>query len=198
MILYGDLNSGNCLKVKYAADHLGLPLGFQHVDVMTGDTRTPAFYARNPWGQVPVVQLDDGQYLTQSNAILRYLAVGSALLPAGALEQARIDEWLFWEQYSHEPYVGVCRFVMFFEGKPASARDPQRVQRGEKALDFMESQLATQDWLALGRLTIADIALVAYTQFAHQGGFDLSIRPNLTAWVRRVQDALGLPHTLPN
>lgn len=196
MILYGDLASGNCLKVKYVADYLGKNVTFVPVDIMKGESRTPAFLEKNPWGQVPVLELEDGRCLSQSNAILRFLGAGSALLPADDFAAAKVDEWLFWEQYSHEPYVATCRFHMHYLGKPAQSRDPQKVERAEKALSFMESQLDGRDWLADGRLTIADIALLAYTQFAHQGGFDLSDRPRLTAWVRRVQGALGLPATL--
>lgn len=196
MILYGDLNSGNCLKVKYAADHLGLPLEVRVTGFRNGGTSKPEFLRLNPWGQVPVLELDDGRILTQSNAILRYLGAGTALLPEDRYEAAKVDEWLFWEQYSHEPYVAVCRFVMVYLGKPADARDPDRVARAEKALDFIEATLVARDWLTAGRLTIADISLVAYTQFAEQGGFDLKTRPHLTSWVRRVQGALGLPSTL--
>jgi len=196
MILYGDLKSGNCLKVKYVADHLGRAFDFRPVDMMAGETRGERFRAINPWGQVPVLELDDGRRLTQSNAIIRYLAAGTPLLPADAFAQARIDEWLFWEQYSHEPYVAVCRFVMVYENKPAAAREAWRVERGERALDHMDTHLAGRDWLADDGPSIADVALVAYTQYAHQAGFDLADRPNLSAWVRRKQHALGLPPTL--
>jgi glutathione S-transferase len=196
MILYGDLNSGNCLKVKYLADHLGLKLTVKETGFRNGGTSAPEFLQKNPWGQVPVIELDDGRVLSQSNAILRYLAAGSALLPNDPFAAAKVDEWLFWEQYSHEPYVAVCRFHMLYLGKPASEREAWRVERAEKALAFMDSQLSAKDWLTGSTLSIADISLVAYTQFAHEGGFDLSNRPHLTAWVRRVQNALGLPATL--
>ena len=112
MIIYGDLASGNCLKVKYAADHLGLPYRWVAVDVTKGESRTAAFLARNPQGQVPTIELADGRVLAQSNAIIRYLARGSALLPQDPFAQAKVDELLFWEQYSHEPYIAVCRFHM--------------------------------------------------------------------------------------
>jgi glutathione S-transferase len=192
MILHGDLKSGNCLKVKYLADALGLPLRVAAVDIMKGESRTPAFLAMNPWGQVPVLELADGRFLAQSNAILRYLAAGTAWLPADAFAAAKVDEWLFWEQYSHEPYVATCRFHMLYLGKPKETRDPAKVERGEKALDHMERQLSGLDWLAGDRASVADIALLAYTQFAEEGGFDLGTRPNVTQWVSRTRSALGI------
>ncbi len=196
MILHGDLNSGNCLKVKYIADHLGLTLIVNTVGFRNGGTSRPEFLAMNPWAQVPVLELDDGRVISQSNAILRYLGAGTSLLPEDRYEAAKVDEWLFWEQYSHEPYVAVCRFVMFYLGKPSEARETWRVERAEKALDYMDAMLKQRAWLTANRLTIADIALVAYTQFSHEGGFDLSSRPHLSSWVRRVQTALDLPATL--
>src|SRR5262249_53826649 len=142
-------------------------------------------------------EFGDGRRLAQSNAIIRYLARGSHLLADDVWAQAKIDEWLFWEQYSHEPYIAVCRFQMLYEGKPRQARDAWRVERGENALDLMNAQLVGRDWLATGSFTIADIALVAYTRVAHEGGFDLSGRPNVQAWIGRCEDVLGLRRT-PN
>ena len=128
-------------------------------------------------GQVPAIELDDGRCLAQSNAIIRFLARDSALLPEDGFAQAKIDELLFWEQYSHEPYIAVCRFHMVYLGRPKEAREPQRVERGEAALDLMEKLLAGRDWLVGSSMTIADIALLAYTRLAHEGGFDLAGRP---------------------
>lgn len=192
MRIYGDLKSGNCLKVKVVADYLGLPYSWQAVDIMQGGSRTNAFLAINPMGQVPVVELNDGRCLAQSNAILRYLASGSALLPVDGFAQAKVDEWLFWEQYSHEPYIAVCRFHMLYEGKPKASRDSVRVARGEKALDLMESVLGEKDWLVGDGLTVADIAVLAYTRVAHEGGFDLAPRKNVRAWIERSEAALAL------
>ena len=191
MHIHGDLASGNCLKVKYTADHLRLPYTWVAVDIMKGESRTPAFLAMNPAGQVPVVKLADGRCIAQSNAIIRYLARGSALLPDDAFTQAKIDEWLFWEQYSHEPYVAVCRFHMHYKGLPKETRDPEKVRRGEAALDLMEAALGGRDWLAGETLTIADVALVAYTRVAEQGGFDLGTRPRIRDWVERVEVDMG-------
>jgi glutathione S-transferase len=192
MKIYGDLKSGNCLKVKWTADTLGLPYTWQAIDIMKGESRTAAFLAKFPQGQVPGIELDDGQTLAQSNAIIRYLARGSRLLPADPLTQARIDEWLFWEQYSHEPYIAVCRFHMLYLGKPKDAREPWRVERGEKALDHLESRLAGGPFLVGNDFSIADIALLAYTRVAHEGGFDLSTRPRVKAWVARSDAALNI------
>jgi glutathione S-transferase len=192
MKIYGDLTSGNCLKVKYVADHLGLPYTWVTVSALDGDTKTPAFLAMNPMGQIPAIAFDDGRTLAQSNAIIRYLARGSSLLPDDAFVQAKIDEWLFWEQYSHEPYVAVCRFHMLYLKRPKAAREAWRVERGEKALDLMEAQLAGRLFLVGETLTIADIALLAYTRVAHEGGFDLTDRANLRAWIAHCEKALKL------
>lgn len=193
MRIYGDLNSGNCLKVKYAADHLGLDYAFVPVDLMKGETRTAEFLALNDMGQVPVVELDDGRTLAQSNAILHYLARGTKLLPEDPYLQAKVDELLFWEQYSHEPYVAVCRFQMVYLGRKADERDPDKVARGEKALDFMEKRLEGRRFFVGEAFSIADIALFGYTRLAHEGGFDLSKRPNVSAWISACERMLALP-----
>ncbi len=190
MRIYGDITSGNCLKVKYTADLLGLPYTWVVVSALDGETKSPEFLARNPMGQIPVVELDDGRHLAQSNAIIRYLARGSVLLPDDAFIQAKIDEWMFWEQYSHEPYIAVCRFHMLYLKRPQEARESWRVERGEKALDLMESQLAGRPFLVRDSMTIADIALVAYTRVAHEGGFDLGSRPHVRAWIARCEKAM--------
>jgi glutathione S-transferase len=192
MIIYGDAISGNCHKIKYTADYLSIPYLWEAIDILKGQSRTNAFLAKNPSGQVPVVELDDGRILTQSNAIISYLAEGSALLPADPYERARIMAWLFWEQYSHEPYVAVCRFHMLYQGKTADQREDWRVERGEAALDHLENALSQEDWLTAGQFTIADIALLAYTRFAHEGGFDLASRPRLRQWIKRCEAQLGL------
>src|ERR1700761_5111020 len=138
MKIYGDRNSGNCLKAKWVCDALGLHYAWIDVDTMKGGSRTPEFLRLNPFGQVPTIELDDGRTLAQSNAIIRYLARDSGLVPADPYLAAQMDAWLFWEQYSHEPYVAVCRFHMHYLGKAASELDPDRVRRGYAALDRME------------------------------------------------------------
>lgn len=190
MRIYGDPISGNCLKVKDTADTLGLPYTWVPVDVAAGEARAPDFLARFPTGQVPAVEFDDGRRLSQSNAIIRYLARGSRLLPEDAFAQAQVDEWLFWEQYEHEPTIAVCRFAMRYRGQAREDRDPARVARGERALDRMEAHLAGRGWFVGEGPTVADVALNGYTQFAHEGGFDLGGRPAIRAWLARVRRTL--------
>jgi glutathione S-transferase len=191
--LFGDRRSGNCLKIKFVADHLGIAHDWVDIDIMKGESRTPAFLAMNPAGQVPVVTWADGRALAQSNAIIRYLARGSSLLPDDAFTQAQIDSWLFWEQYSHEPYVAVVRFQVAYLGKPISEVEPKLIERGDAALDLMEKALADSDWLVGDTLTIADVALLAYSRFAPEGGFDLARRPHLANWIQRCERALDIP-----
>jgi len=193
MKIYGDTNSGNCLKVKWVCDHLALPYAWIAVDVVKGETRTPQFLALNRAGQVPVVEFDDGRTRAQSNAIIRYLARGSALVPADGFAAAKVDEWLFWEQYSHEPYIAVCRFHMRYLGKAASELDPVRVQRGYAALDHMERHLSGPHFLVGDCLSLADIALLAYTRLAHEGGFDLARYRSVRHWIADCEAQLGLP-----
>ena len=192
MKIYGDLGSGNCLKVKWTADWLGLPYSWQPVDITRGESREGGFLAAFPQGQVPAVEFADGRRLAQSNAIIRYLAHGSALLPADPFAAAKVDEWLFWEQYSHEPYIAVCRFHMVYKREPKETREAWRVARGEAALDLMERHLRANDWLAGPRMTVADIALLAYTRLAHEGGFDLATRAHVKSWIARGENELNL------
>lgn len=192
MKVYGDRISGNCLKVQYTADYLGLDYVWVDTDITKGESRTPDYLALNPAGQVPTLVLDDGRAIAQSNAIIGFLAEGSDLLPADAYERAKAHEWMFWEQYSHEPYVAVCRFVMVYEKKSAAEREDWRVARGEAALDLMEQHLAGRTWLAGRGISIADIALIAYTRLAPEGGFDLSERPALQAWIERTETELEI------
>ena len=193
MKIYGDINSGNCLKVKWACDHLALPYIWVAIDTLKQQTRTPEFLGLNDAGQVPVVALDDGRTLAQSNAIIRYLARGSELIPADAFAQAKMDEWLFWEQYSHEPYIAVCRFQMFYLGKPASELDPDKVKRGHAALARMERQLALTAFFVGRTVSLADVSLLAYTRLAHEGGFDLASYPSVCRWIDETEKYLGLP-----
>ena len=190
--IYGNAGSGNCLKVKWTADLLGLPYSWHEIDSVNGQTRTPDYLAKFPLGQVPAVAFEDGRRLAQSNAIIRYLARGSALLPADDFLAAKVDEWLFWEQYSHEPYIAVCRFHMVYKDQPREMREPWRVERGEAALDLLDGQLAGRTWLVSDSMTIADIALLAYSRVAHEGGFDLTARPALRAWIARGETQLNL------
>lgn len=192
MRIYGDSISGNCLKVKWTADHLGLAYDWVETSVLNAETRTPEFLALNPAGQVPAVILDDGRPLAQSNAIILHLAEGSDLIPADAYDRARMFEWMFWEQYSHEPYVAVARFQMHYLGKSAAELDPKIVERGKGALKRLDEALATSAFLVGEAVTLADVALVAYTRVAHEGGFDLADYPEVKAWVGRVEAALKI------
>ena len=183
LAIYGDLNSGNCQKVKLTADHLGLAYTWVPVDIMKGESRTESFLALNPAGQVPLVVFGDGRALAQSNAIVRHLARDSDLIPDDPFDQAKADEWMFWEQYSHEPYVAVARFQCVYLGKRPDEVEPKIRERGEKALDRLELGLQDRRFLVGGRLSIADIALLPYTRLAHEGGFDLAYRPRLRDWI---------------
>jgi glutathione S-transferase len=192
MKIYGDTNSGNCLKVKWVCDHLALPYVWVAIDTLKQQTRTQEFLKLNDAGQVPVVAFDDGRTLAQSNAIIRYLARGSDLIPADAFAQAKMDEWLFWEQYSHEPYIAVCRFLMFYLGRPASDLDSEKVKRGYAALAKMEHQLATTPFLVGDAVSLADVSLLAYTRLAHEGGFHLDGYAALRRWIGETEKVLGL------
>lgn len=192
MRIYGDLDSGNCLKVKYTADHLRLPYEWVPVDIMVGQSRTPEFLARSVMGQVPVVEFDDGRCLAQSNAIIRHLARGTDLLPDDPWQQAQVDQWLFWEQNGHEFFVAGARFQMVYLKRTKEQREPLRVERGEQALDLMERALSDRDFFVGNRLTVADIALLAYTRLVHEGGFDLTPRTSVRSWIGRCEQALGL------
>jgi glutathione S-transferase len=193
MKIYGDSNSGNCLKVKWVCDRLALPYDWVAIDTRKGESRTTEFLKLNGAGQVPTVAFDDGRTLAQSNAIIRYLARGSALIPADIFAAAKMDEWLFWEQYSHEPYVAVCRFQMAYLGKPASDLDPDKVKRGYAALARMEHELAATRFLVGDTPSLADVALLAYTRVAHEGGFHLDGDASLRRWIGETENLLGLP-----
>lgn len=190
--IYGDHRSGNCQKVLWLARDLGLDFTWRDVDLFKGETRTEAFLQLNPAGQVPVVEFADGRTLAQSNAILLHLAEvhGSRLLPQDATQRAKVYEWLFWEQYSHEPCIAVARADRLWRGKPEI--DPDLEARGRRALGRLEMALLVSDYLVGDSISLADLALVAYTRVAHEGGFDLSAFPNLGHWIGRVESELGL------
>ena len=186
---YGMSDSGNCYKVKLALEQLGLPYRWVEVSTTKGETRTPDFLGKNPNGQVPALELADGSFLAESNAILNYLADGSPLLPGERLARARVLQWMFFEQYSHEPYVAVARAILRYQpsDSPRRAELPRLQERGHKALAVMEQHLAREQYLAAGRYTIADISLYAYTHCAADGGFDLGRYPAVRAWLERVK-----------
>lgn len=192
MRIYGDSISGNCLKVRWVAEYLGRSFDWIETDILKGESRTLEFLALNPAGQVPLVILDDGRPLAQSNAIILHLAEGSDLVPTDAYDRARMLEWMFWEQYSHEPYVAVARFQVRYAGKPVSELEPRLVERGKGALQRLEDGLGLSPFLVGEAVSLADVALVAYTRVAHEGGFDLGDYPAVAAWVKRVEAALKI------
>jgi glutathione S-transferase len=192
MQVYGDSISGNCLKIKWTADLLGIPYQWIETSALDGTTRTPAYLAMNPAGQVPMVRFEDGRTLAQSNAIIHHLAEGSALVPADRYLRAKMFEWLFWEQYSHEPYVAVARFQVRFGGKAIADLEPKIVERGKAALQRLDDALNSADWLVGDTISLADIALVAYTRVAGEGGFELADYPAVQRWIGRVEAALGI------
>jgi len=189
---YGDKRSGNCLKGWWVAKRRGLKRRWVDVDVFKGESRTADFLALNPAGQVPVAILPDGRTLAQSNAIMLYLAEGSDLIPADAYARAKMHEWLFWEQYNHEPTIAVRRAQLVFLKKAESDLDPALLTKGNACLARMALQLDETDYLVGDALTLADIALVAYTRWAHEGGYDLKQFPAVKAWVARVERDLNL------
>nr|MBB5292254.1 glutathione S-transferase [Brevundimonas basaltis] len=180
------------MKVKWLLDSLGHDYRWVETDVMAGATRSPDFLARNPAGQVPAVVLDDGRTLAQSNAIIGFFGEGTPWLPTDPWARAKVYEWLFWEQYSHEPYIAVARFQRALLGKPADEIEPRLMERGRAALERMEAALTAAEWLVGDGPTLADLALVAYTRTAPDGGFDLAPFPAIRAWIGRVEAAFGI------
>jgi glutathione S-transferase len=190
LTLYDYLDSGNGHKIRLLLSQLGTPYKLVELDIMKGATRTPEFLARNPNGRIPTLQLEDGTFLAESGAILWYLAEGTPFVPSDRLGRAQVLQWMFFEQYSHEPYVATSRFIVrhFPADSPRRAELPDRMKRGYDALGVMEKHLAKNRFFVGERYTIADIALYAYTHVADQGNFDLSRFPNVLAWLGRVKD----------
>jgi glutathione S-transferase len=186
--LYDFLPSGNGYKVRLLLRQLGLPFELVELDIAKGETRTPAFLAKNPNGRIPTLELDDGTCLAESGAILCYLAEGTRFWPADRLERARTLQWLFFEQYSHEPYIAVVRFWRHV-GRLTPRQEselPGRVAGGYRALEVMERHLTGRSFFVADRYGLADIALYAYTHVANEGGFDLGPYPAIGAWLKRV------------
>jgi glutathione S-transferase len=187
--VYGMADSGNCYKVKLALEQLRLPYRWVEIDSSRGETRTDDFLSKNPNGKVPTLALEDGSFLPESNAILNYLADGSRLLPADRLGRARVLQWMFFEQYSHEPYVAVARSIMRYEAPDSKRRAelPRLQERGNQALAVMEQHLQREPFFASARYSIADIALFAYTHCAAQGGLEMRRFPAVASWLERVR-----------
>jgi len=190
MKIYGDVRSGNCYKLKLLCALLSIEHDWIAVDILRGETRGEKFLAMNPNAQIPVCVTDDGVILTQSNAILYYLGQGSPYWPANLLAQARVLEWQFFEQYSHEPGIAVARFIRLYQDMPADRQNEYEacLKVGYRALEVMEARLQQQDYLATNdAVSLADISLYAYTHVAHEGGFDLSGYAAIRAWISRIQ-----------
>lgn len=191
--IYGMKQSGNCYKVQLLLEQLGTPYRWIDVDMLNGETRSPTFLARNPNGRVPLLELDDGRTLAESNAILCYLAESTPRLPDDRWLRAQVLQWLFFEQYSHEPYIAVARFICLFLPADHARRSelPRLHERGAQALAVMETHLQGREFFVDGGYSIADIALFAYTHAAADGGFDLSAYPAIRTWLDRVRDQPG-------
>lgn len=191
--VYGDASSGNCYKLKLLLNQLDMKHEWIKVDIVKQETRTPEFLAKNANGKIPVMELTNGVFLCESNAIMHYLSDGTPLLPHGKFQHAQVLQWMFFEQYSHEPYIATSRFIIKSLGRPADKEEllKAKVAPGYKALDVMEKHLATHNYFVADRYTIADIALYAYTHVAHEGEFDLTNYPKIRAWLQRVQGQAG-------
>ena len=191
--IYGDSRSGNCYKIQLLCAELGIGYEWQEVDILAGDTRTPGFLAMNRNGRIPLLVLPDGRYLAESNAILCFLAEGSDLFAGDAYARAAILQWMFFEQYSHEPNIATSRFIIQYLGNPAEKQTllQDKQAAGYNALDVMEQRLSDADFLAGTNFTIADIALFAYTHVADEGGFDLGPYTAIKAWIETIRARPG-------
>lgn len=185
--LYGTAISGNCWKPAFMLRQRGLPFRLEEVDILAGASRTPRFLELNPNGRVPLLRLPDGRLLAESNAMLLHLGEGSRWLPGDAYARAKVYEWLFFEQYTHEPSIATVRFWVAYLGKGEEWRQKiaETMSRGYAALGVMERQLARTPFLAGAGPTLADIALFAYTHVAHEGGYRLDGYPAVRAWLER-------------
>jgi len=191
--LYGMSVSGNCHKTRLLCEQLGRAYRWIEIDSAHGETRTPEYLAKNPNGKVPMLELDDGRILVESNAILCYLAEGTSFLPDDAWQRAQALSWMFFEQYSHEPCIAVARFICGWTPKdsPRRAELPKLRERGDQALAVMERHLRSHDWFTGERYGVADIALFAYTDVAAHGGFEMARYPAIRAWLARVAATPG-------
>jgi glutathione S-transferase len=186
--IYGDIQSGNCYKIKLLCSLLDIEHEWIHVDTLSGETLTKTFLAKNPTGKIPLLELSDGRLLSESNAILNYLAYGSALIPTDAFLVAKVQQWQFFEQYSHEPFIAVARFIAKYLDFPEDRRAEYetRLKGGHRALGIMEARLEYSSYLVGEHLTTADISLYGYTHVAEEGGFDLAHYPAIKVWIKSI------------
>jgi len=188
--IYGDIYSGNCYKLKLACALLSIPHDWIAIDILKGESISESFREKNPAGKIPVLETDDGDFISESNAILYYLSRDSKLWPNDKLAQAKVLQWQSFEQYSHEPNIAVARFIVKYLNSPESRAEEyhSKMKPGYRALDVMEKTLCQQPFLVGETVSIADISLYAYTHVAHEGGFDLSGYPGINTWLARIRE----------
>ena len=189
MKIYGDIQSGNCYKIKLLTSLLDVEHDWIHINILENETRTESYLRKNPNAKIPVLELDDGRCLSESNAILNYLAAGTELVSSDPFEYSKIQQWQFFEQYSHEPFIAVARFIAKYLGLPEERRAEyeSKQEGGHKALQVMEQQLQRTPYLTGNKLTTADISLYGYTHLTDEGGFDLTQYPAIRQWIDRIQ-----------
>ena len=186
--VYGDINSGNCYKIKLLMSLLDIDHEWIVINILNGESQTDEFKSKNPNAKIPALELTDGTYLWESNAILNFLAAGTTYLPDDALLRAQVLQWQFFEQYSHEPYIAVARFIAKFLGMPDDRKQEyhDKQEGGRKALSIMEQHLQKSKYLVNEQYTIADISLYAYTHVAYEGGFNLAEYVAISSWLERI------------
>lgn len=188
MKLYDYLPSGNSYKVRLLFAYLNIEYEWVNLDIIQGDTQTAEYKSKNPVGQIPLLELSDGRHIAESNAILYFLAEGTPYFPASVFDQAKVLQWMFFEQYKHEPSIAVARYINHYAMDARSGELPNLMKKGYGALDVMEQHLAQRLYFVGSGPTIADISLYAYTHVAGEGGFDLSSYPNIKAWLDRMAE----------
>ncbi len=191
--VFGDEKSGNCYKIKLTLSLLNIDYQWKNVDLLKGETQTSEFLTKSPQGKVPIIELPDGKILAESNAIIGYLAEGSQLIPQDTFDKALMYQWMFYEQYTHEPCIAVARFIQFYQNLPAERQSEYIVlhEKGEQILSLLDKELLAKPFMIGEQFTLADIALYAYTHVAHEGGFDLSVYPNIQNWLFRITEQIG-------
>ncbi|ELS00104.1 glutathione S-transferase family protein [Gloeocapsa sp. PCC 73106] len=191
--VYGDVNSGNCYKVKLLLSQLKLPFEWIEIDILKKETRTPEFLTINPNGRIPVLEWETGHFLWESNAIMHFLSEGTEFLPCDRLQRAQVLQWLFFEQYSHEPYIATSRYLIrYLKGEEKYQKVlAEKRPLGYAALGVMEKHLKEHPFFVGDVYSIADIGLYAYTHVAAEGGFDLSQYTAILAWFERIQSQLN-------
>jgi glutathione S-transferase len=187
--IYADIQSGNCYKIKLLTSLLNIEHEWIEVNILANETLTESFLKKNPNGKIPLLELDDGRFLWESNAILNYLASGTRLVGKDDFSYAKIQQWQFFEQYSHEPFIAVARFIAKYLGLPADRKADyeSKQEGGRKALKVMEEQLQKTPYLVGNELTTADISLYGYTHVAHEGGFNLDEYPAIQRWIDKIK-----------